>query len=196
MFWPLDIKASAEPWFIHQRLVEFVTVSGIKYNHSHSHAAAASLALPGSNAHARQYYNRWLTRWFRLPGTDCKCAIPWLPPHRLQRRQSDTKADSMFAPSQWETSLQSNAVSHWLGANQESTLKILQLTTTWKCYLAKFKWMNINQQNSLLLRLISDHDRYIQKTSQGRFQYNIDIWYYRHKKANLSIRRSYHYAVS
>ena len=29
-------------------------------------------------------------------------------------------ADSSLAPSQWETSLQSNAVSHWLGANLES----------------------------------------------------------------------------
>ena len=32
------------------------------------------------------------------------------------------RADSKFAPSQWETSLQSNAVSHWLGANLESAL--------------------------------------------------------------------------
>ena len=31
-------------------------------------------------------------------------------------------ADSRFAPSQWETSLQSNAVSHWLGTNLESAL--------------------------------------------------------------------------
>ena len=31
-------------------------------------------------------------------------------------------ADSRLAPSQWETSLQSNAVSHWLGANLESAL--------------------------------------------------------------------------
>ena len=30
--------------------------------------------------------------------------------------------DSRFAPNQWETSLQSNAVSHWLGANLESAL--------------------------------------------------------------------------
>ena len=30
--------------------------------------------------------------------------------------------DSRLAPSQWETSLQSNAVSHWLGANLESAL--------------------------------------------------------------------------
>ena len=31
-------------------------------------------------------------------------------------------ADSRFAPSPWETSLQSNAVAHWLGANLESAL--------------------------------------------------------------------------
>ena len=30
--------------------------------------------------------------------------------------------DSRLAPSQWETSLQSNAVSHWVGANLESVL--------------------------------------------------------------------------
>ena len=32
-------------------------------------------------------------------------------------------ADSRLVPSQWETSLQSNAVSHWLGANLESAPK-------------------------------------------------------------------------
>ena len=32
------------------------------------------------------------------------------------------RADSRLAPSPWETSLQSNAVSHWLGANLESDL--------------------------------------------------------------------------
>ena len=35
---------------------------------------------------------------------------------------SYTRADSRIAPSQWETSLQSNAISHWLGANLESAL--------------------------------------------------------------------------
>ena len=32
------------------------------------------------------------------------------------------RADFRFAHNQWETSLQSNAVSHWLGANLESAL--------------------------------------------------------------------------
>ena len=35
---------------------------------------------------------------------------------------SNTRAGSGLGPSQWETSLQSNAVSHWLGANLESAL--------------------------------------------------------------------------
>ena len=39
------------------------------------------------------------------------------------------RADSRFAPSQWETSLQSNAISHSLGANLESALE----TCTWFC---------------------------------------------------------------
>ena len=43
------------------------------------------------------------------------------------------RADSRLEPSQWETSLQSNPVSHWLGANLELVLschvvKPLQLT--------------------------------------------------------------------
>ena len=36
------------------------------------------------------------------------------------------KADSRLAPCQWETSLQSNAVSHRLGANLESALTYIQ----------------------------------------------------------------------
>ena len=34
------------------------------------------------------------------------------------------RADTRLAPSQWETSLQSNAVSDWLGANLESALTL------------------------------------------------------------------------
>ena len=41
------------------------------------------------------------------------------------------RADSWLAPSQWETSLQSNAVSHWLGANLESAL--MHANAAWRC---------------------------------------------------------------
>ena len=37
------------------------------------------------------------------------------------------RADSTLAPSQWETSLQSNAVSHWLSANLETVLTMFML---------------------------------------------------------------------
>ena len=40
------------------------------------------------------------------------------------------RADSRFAPSQWERLLQSKAVSHWLGANLESAL-ICVITDGW-----------------------------------------------------------------
>ena len=42
--------------------------------------------------------------------------------HHADAGSQYNKADSMLAPRQWETSLQSNAVSHWLGANLESAL--------------------------------------------------------------------------
>ena len=51
------------------------------------------------------------------------------------------RADSWFAPSQWETSLQSNAVSHWLGANLESALYVdwwisySYLSTQFSCWV-------------------------------------------------------------
>ena len=45
----------------------------------------------------------------------------------IQKKQGNTmpagsRFDSRFAPSQWETLLQSNTISHWLGANLESAL--------------------------------------------------------------------------
>ena len=47
------------------------------------------------------------------------------------RRAPYIRADSRFATSQWETSLQSNAVSHWLGTNQESALLFALWTPGW-----------------------------------------------------------------
>ena len=45
---------------------------------------------------------------------------------KLDYPYTQCRADSRFAPSQWETSLQSNAVSHWLGASLESALQFHQ----------------------------------------------------------------------
>ena len=53
----------------------------------------------------------------------------------------DISADSRFAPSQWETSLQSNAVSHWLGANLELALgySFTFQSIFWENTLSSFK---------------------------------------------------------
>ena len=43
-------------------------------------------------------------------------------PYYANENDACYKADSRLAPNQWETSLQSNAVSHPLGSNLESAL--------------------------------------------------------------------------
>ena len=57
--------------------------------------------------------------WWRHHG--CR-SLPLIPYVRLIVYVMFSKAGSKLAPSQWATSLQSNTVSHWLGANLESTL--------------------------------------------------------------------------
>ena len=54
----------------------------------------------------------------------------WDPFYDEQRwRSFEVRTDSMFAPSQWETSLQCNGVSHWLSASLESALEVCDLNT-------------------------------------------------------------------
>ena len=53
------------------------------------------------------------------------------------------RADSEFAPSQWEMSLQSNTISHWLGANLESALwyqAVCQECLLAGCLSCWYKW--------------------------------------------------------
>ena len=66
------------------------------------------------------------------------------------------RADSRLAPSQWETSLRSNTVSHWLGANPESALwyeKGYRGVPVWKQYITadpiKLSSIHCNQPSLL-----------------------------------------------
>ena len=54
------------------------------------------------------------------------------------------RADSRLASSQWETTLQSNAVSHWLGASLESALVIY-------CQYYGENWPFYNRPNCIIL---------------------------------------------
>ena len=83
--------------------------------------------------------------YFKRRGTECRlleilqlalttsCGlVPWHGVHsyiftghsswQAPDRHNIRRTDSRSAPSQWETSLQSNIVSHWLGANLEPAL--------------------------------------------------------------------------
>ena len=70
------------------------------------------------------------------------------------------RADSRLAPSQWETSLQSNTFSHWLGANLEASLYSDNLQQD--CYV---QCLSNRAGISLAMRPANDRRRYIVTTS-------------------------------
>ena len=55
----------------------------------------------------------------------------------------ECRTDSRFVPSQYETSLQSNAVSHWLGTNLESALQCMTNNTVPKCIVC---WYGVESE--------------------------------------------------
>ena len=57
------------------------------------------------------------------------------------------RADSTLAPSQWETSLQSNGISHWLGANLESALYVSHKTSWMVLSLWKYNTVCVIPQD-------------------------------------------------
>ena len=65
--------------------------------------------------------------------------------HTFWTTRQRSGADSRLAPSQWETSLQSNAVSHWKGAYLESALMSMDIwwnrrtSTVYWCIASKLK---------------------------------------------------------
>ena len=66
------------------------------------------------------HYLTWLIhreQQWRSDGSVGVCII--LPVFLTKQEHIRYRADFKFAPSQWEMSLQSNGVSHWLGANLE-----------------------------------------------------------------------------
>ena len=65
-----------------------------------------------------------LAQLFRLDSTSVFQIMP-----QISMFSQSSRADSRLAPSQWKTSLQSNAVSHWLGANLETALSCV-----WRTY--------------------------------------------------------------
>ena len=65
----------------------------------------------------------------QLNGRTCQSSGPlWIPSHGWMLEGNhwmgmDYRADSRFVPSQWETALLCNGVSHWLGTSLDSALE-------------------------------------------------------------------------
>ena len=76
------------------------------------------------------------------------------PGHRLKHRISRFKqADSMLAPSQWDTALLCNDVSHWLGASLDSGLALSQWETALLCNDVSH-WLDASPESALLRYMI------------------------------------------
>ena len=71
------------------------------------------------------------TNWFMFSlhfcTTVCNVMLYWAALYWHPAVHWWFRADSRFAPSQWEMSLQSKTVSHWLGTNLVSALVVTQL---------------------------------------------------------------------
>ena len=82
--------------------------------------------------HTKVVPSHYLNQWWPhseadicIPRPQCVKSMDTVPIFRhitSKWRHLYNRTDSRFAPSQWEMSLQSNAVSNWLGANPESAL--------------------------------------------------------------------------
>ena len=71
---------------------------------------------------ARVNYQWWIRQGVDL-SPSCGCGYYLFEWSELNGcRNKNCRADSRFVPSEWETQLHSNAVSHWLGANLESAV--------------------------------------------------------------------------
>ena len=98
----------------------------IQIFHSKCHLQNSSHFVPASKSHSVNWTLYHQQTGGLCPQNSPSSSLPfpwWLQPILEQISFSQevvvSRDDSRFAPSQWETSLQSNAISHWLGANLE-----------------------------------------------------------------------------
>ena len=80
--------------------------------------ALGSRPIWGGNSFASFSYLMGSRGQFSVSTHPCETSWTLRWPHHTTSIVHVCRVDSWPAPSQWETSLQSNAVSHWLGANR------------------------------------------------------------------------------
>ena len=80
------------------------------------------------------------SQWTRIPAW---LKVQYTFCHIVQKLVRSFRADSRFAPHQWETVLLCNNVSHWLGANLESAL-VIGLWEIWTKFLKHYFQDNVS----------------------------------------------------
>ena len=117
-------------WRIHNRMYRNVTVIILRLHFSHNNFSPVHCESMGICVctiisylpHAKFAIGHWITIWNQMAERcDSWCSI--LPFGILAKICSFVyinRADSRFSPSQWDTALHCNGVSHWLSASLES----------------------------------------------------------------------------
>ena len=101
---PLDIPYFSVVVVDVQEPIRVFCVSALRYDSIHLRAMSL---IP------EDCFNELKSPWWSVvPNATLRWSSKWSLPHCY-------RVNSRFAPSQWETSLQSNAVFQWLGANLE-----------------------------------------------------------------------------
>ena len=72
-------------------------------------------------------------------------------------KQPMPRADPRFVPNQWETPLQSNGISHWVGANLESALHAKTRCACWVLSMIDLICMPVNLNKSCKLPVFYIH---------------------------------------
>ena len=120
----ISAKCGLSPFLIHCRCHSFVL------NHRYTGKSVSSprnnsAFFPAFGCSTPWWYTgRGWAGWaepYRLPSGPNTAVGCWKEPLKRQvHSENEYRANSMFAPSQWETALLYNAVSHWLGTHLES----------------------------------------------------------------------------
>ena len=114
--------------------IVFPTTLGWRSRHASQHVRHALVVMHVGALTSGVFWSRWPgkrsrhSRRMHNPQFNVSGKRP-IGPWKSQNIATYVKADSRFAPRQWETAYLSNEVFHWLGAIIESTLYVLQLTS-------------------------------------------------------------------
>ena len=110
-------------------VIEMFIIYRIKYIYTLDSGKCGNGRLQGSdlNLPRRRVPSQVLETWWRMnpPALRCKSLSPheqFRPPWLQTKKKNHDRADSRFAPNQWETVLLCNDVSKWLGTSLGSAL--------------------------------------------------------------------------